>query len=172
MERETVGRKRRGRGCSSWRWEGPPLSRGQAGRGSPARVKSSKCLEIQAWKPEMHTARRPGEFGQSGFLAALGLFFSAQERQPQRGFSALPCGLKGFAPHPSAGSRTGTTSEPGCTLLSHKTVHPPFPSFSPPDYKPGAVVWDLANRQPRSGSEHCPSPGTSPLTLLARNEIG
>ena len=132
MERETVGRKRKGPGaaCPRGGW-GLPSGRGgvggRAGRGSSARVKSSKSLEIQAWKPEMHTARRPGEFGQSGFLAALGLFFSAQERQPQHGFSACPCRLKGFAPHPGAGSRTGTAPEPGYTLLSHKTAPPSLP---------------------------------------------
>lgn len=71
---------------------------------------------------KMHTARRFTEFGQSGFLADLGLFSSAQERQPHTIFLASSGLLNGIAPHPHAGSRTRPASEPGRTFLSYKTA--------------------------------------------------
>lgn len=129
MEKKTE--KRRGSGLlvldgggasSLGGWEGDRLE------GTPQPEQNHpRVWKSQAWKPEMHIARRLREFGQSGFLAALGLFFSARERRPQHGFfpSVLSRRLNGVAPHPSAGPRTGAASEAGCTLLSYKTV-PPF----------------------------------------------
>lgn len=101
---------------------------GQAGRDSSARAESSKSLE----KPGMETRNAHCEeaprIWTKRVFGCLGPVFlcsgkAAPARLLQRPHAARL--LNGFAPHPSAGSRTGAASEPGCTLVSYKTV-PPF----------------------------------------------
>lgn len=171
MKRETVGRKRKGPRAACPKgagWGGAPLWRaGWKGllshstiiqESRKARHGNQKCT-LQGGSENLDKA---------GFWLPWACFSLLRKGSPSAVFPASSRYLNEFAPHPSAGSRTGAASELSCTLLSYKTV----PPFSPPDYKLGAVVWDLANRQLRSGSKHYPTPGTSPLTLLALNEIG
>ena len=72
---------------------GPPLAGGAGRKGL-----CSQCKVIQAsgiakhGNQKMHIARRLEEFGQSGFLADLGLFPSAQEWRPGQGFLAPSAG--------------------------------------------------------------------------------
>ena len=83
---------------------GPPLS---GGAGRQGLCSQSKIIQesgtAKHGNQNMHIARRLGEFGQSGFLADLGLFFSAQEWRTGRGFSSILSLLNGFAPHPLLG---------------------------------------------------------------------
>lgn len=105
---------------------GPPLWGGGPGGGGKGLCSQSKIIQesgnAKHGNQKMHIARRLREFGQSGFLADLGLFSSAQERQAHTVFLASSHWLNGIGPHPHAGSRTRPASEPGHTFLSYKTA--------------------------------------------------
>lgn len=180
----TLGQKWK-KNCSAGKRKGPGRLILEVGGASPLQgvgeggkgfCSQSKIIQesgnARHGNQKMHIARRLREFGQSGFLADLGLFSSAQERQPHTIFLASSRSLNGIALHPHAGSRIRPASEPGRTFLSYKTTSLSLLFLLLSTYKLGAVAWDRANRQPRSGSKHYPAPGASPLTLLAPNKIG
>lgn len=107
----------KGRGQAAYprgRW-GLPLF-GGGGEGGKGLCSQSKIIQesgnARHGNQKMHIARRLREFGQSGFLADLGLFSSAQERQPHTIFLASSRLPNAIAPHPRAGSRTPPASEP------------------------------------------------------------
>lgn len=107
---------------------GPPLAGGAGRKGL-----CSQCKAIQDsgtakhGNQKMHIARRLEEFGQSGFLADLGLFSSAQEWRTRMGFSGTLSWLSGLAPHP--GLSLGPGLPQNQAVLSSPMNRPPLLPF-------------------------------------------